>query len=423
VPDGGEPLESRRRSRRSGSRSAAGAARQRLELLLLAGSRHLGSPDLRALISFLRQEDCVFEVNLEVADPARHPELLELHRLVATPALVKLSPTPKQVFAGNSLSTQLRNWMPRWQQMEVVTSLGLSLRATEIDGSRSRREVQLEDQLLVLRQENETLIERLGVQERLLRMVAHELRTPLTAAKLALQSHSLGQIDQERFRDVLERRLNDIEELSSDLLEVGTTRWEALFNPQRLDLGQVAAEAILELEKLWVGRDLELVTDIPADLPDVYADQRRMRQVLLNLLENALKFTPEGGSVTLTLLHRTNQWLQVSVCDSGPGIPDTEQQRIFQDRVRLPQTSGSTSGYGVGLAVCRRIAEVHGGRIWVVSEPGEGACFHVTVPVWSGQSAPEPPPPAPPPPRPARETLPVSAPASDDFLTNGPPDP
>jgi two-component system clock-associated histidine kinase SasA len=77
----------------------------------------------------------------------------------------------------------------------------------------------------------------------------------------------------------------------------------------------------------------------------------------------------------------------------------------------------------VGLAVCRRIAEVHGGRIWVVSEPGEGACFHVTVPVWSGQSAPEPPPPAPPPPRPAWEALPVSAPASDDFLTNGPPDP
>jgi two-component system clock-associated histidine kinase SasA len=423
VPDGGEPLESSRRSRLTGPRSADRAARQRLDLLLLAGSRHLGSPDLRTLISFLRQEDCGFEVHLEMADPARHPELLELHRLVATPALVKLSPPPKQVFAGNSLSMQLRNWLPRWQQMEVVTSLGLSLRTSEIDGSRSRREVQLEDQLLVLRQENETLIERLGVQERLLRMVAHELRTPLTAAKLALQSHSLGQIDQLRFRDVLERRLNDIEELSSDLLEVGTTRWEALFNPQRLDLGQVAAEAILELEKLWVGRDLELVTDIPADLPDVYADQRRMRQVLLNLLENALKFTPEGGRVTLTLLHRTSQWLQVSVCDSGPGIPTTEQQRIFQDRVRLPQTSGSTSGFGVGLAVCRRIAEVHGGRIWVVSELGEGACFHFTVPVWSGQSAPEPPPPAPPSPRASWITAPPPAEPPGDSLTKGPPDP
>ena len=77
----------------------------------------------------------------------------------------------------------------------MVTDLGMSLQPVEIDGSRTRRELQLEDQLLVLRQENETLAERLGVQERLLRMVAHELRTPLTAAKLALQSHELGQID------------------------------------------------------------------------------------------------------------------------------------------------------------------------------------------------------------------------------------
>ncbi|MFM8526102.1 MAG: histidine kinase [Cyanobacteriota bacterium] len=379
------------RAERDGTAEAsAGQSRQSLRLLLVATRQHLASTDIRSLIAALNNEDNGFEVSLEVADPARHPELLELHRLVATPALVKLEPPPRQVFAGNTLSLQLRTWLPRWQQMEVVSSLGLSLRPAEQDGSRTQREVQLEDQLLVLRQENETLIDRLGVQERLLRMVAHELRTPLTAAKLALQSHNLGQIDEARFRDVLRRRLDDIEALSRDLLEVGTTRWEALFNPQRLDLGQVAAEAILELEKLWVGRDLELVTDIPADLPDVYADQRRMRQVLLNLLENAFKFTPEKGRVSLTLLHRTSQWVQMSVCDSGPGIPQEEQERIFLDRVRLPQTSGTTSGFGVGLAVCRRIADVHGGRIWVVSEPGEGACFHLTVPVWSGQMAPEP---------------------------------
>jgi two-component system clock-associated histidine kinase SasA len=368
--------------------SAPDPARQPLRLLLVAARHHLVSADLRNLVQFLNSEDSGFEVSLELADPALQPELLELHRLVATPALVKLDPPPKQVIAGSAISQKLRSWLPRWQQMEVVTSLGMSLRPAESDGSRTQRELQLEDQLLVLRQENETLIERLGVQERLLRMVAHELRTPLTAAKLALQSHELGQIDAPRFQDVLKRRLDDIQELSKDLLEVGTTRWEALFNPQRLALGQVAAEAILELEKLWIGRRLELVTDIPADLPDVFADQRRMRQVFLNLLENALKFTPEGGRVTLTLLHRTSQWVQVSVCDSGPGIPSEEQQRIFQDRVRLPQTSASTPGYGVGLSVCRRIAEVHGGRIWVVSEPNEGACFHFTVPVWSGQSQP-----------------------------------
>ena len=359
--------------------------RQQLSLLLVAGRHHLSSRDLRELVEFLQNEDCGFDVSLQISDPSQQPELLELHRLVVTPSLVKLQPQPKQVFAGSSIFQQLRGWLPRWQQDEVVSGLGLSLKPTELDGSRTQRELQLEDQLLVLRQENETLIDRLQAQERLLRMVAHEVRTPLTAATLAMQSQELGQIDIHRFRDVLKRRLEEIELLSMDLLEVGSTSWEALFNPQRLDLASVAAEAILELEKLWLGRDVTIHTDIPADLPKVFADQRRMRQVLLNLLENALKYTPNGGLISLTMLHRTSQWVQVSICDSGPGIPEEEQQRIFLDRVRLPQTSAGASGFGVGLSVCRRIVEVHGGKIWVISEPGKGACFTLNVPVWQGQ--------------------------------------
>ena len=359
--------------------------RQKLSLLLVAGRHHLSSRDLRELVEFLQNEDCGFDVSLQISDPTQQPELLELHRLVVTPSLVKLQPQPKQVFAGSSIFQQLRGWLPRWQQDEVVSGLGLSLKPTELDGSRTQRELQLEDQLLVLRQENETLIDRLQAQERLLRMVAHELRTPLTAATLAVQSQELGQIDIHRFRDVLKRRLEEIALLSQDLLEVGSTRWEALFNPQRLDLASVAAEAILELEKLWLGRDVTIHTDIPADLPKVFADQRRMRQVLLNLLENALKYTPNGGLISVTMLHRTSQWVQVSISDSGPGIPEEEQQRIFLDRVRLPQTSAGASGFGVGLSVCRRIVEVHGGRIWVISEPGKGACFTFNVPVWQGQ--------------------------------------
>ncbi|MEB3157871.1 MAG: histidine kinase [Synechococcus sp.] len=359
--------------------------RQPLKLLLVAGRHHLSSGDIRSLIQFLESEDCDFDVSLQVADPSTDPELLELHRLVVTPALIKIQPAPKQVFAGSSIYQQLRGWVPRWQEDEVVSDLALSLKPTDLDGSRTQRELLLEDQLLVLRQENETLIDRLEAQERLLRMVAHELRTPLTAATLALQSQQLGQIDLDRFQDVLKRRLEEIAMLSKDLLEVGSTRWEAMFNPQRLNLATLAAEAILELEKQWLGRDVTVHTDIPSDLPTVYADQRRMRQVLLNLMENALKYTQDGGEVTLTMLHRTSQWLQVSVCDSGPGIPAAEQQRIFLDRVRLPQTSSETSGFGVGLSVCRRIVEVHGGKIWVVSAPGEGACFFFTVPVWQGQ--------------------------------------
>ena len=359
--------------------------RQRLKLLLVAARHHLSGPDLRSVVHYLERDDVGFQVTLQVANPSQQPELLELHRLVITPALIKLSPSPKQVFAGSNILQQLKGWVPRWQQDGVVSGLGLSLRPTELDGSRTQKELQLEDQLLVLRQENETLIDRIHAQERLLRMVAHELRTPLTAAALALQSQRLGQIDMNRFQDVITRRLEEMEALSKDLLEVGTTRWETLFNPQRLDLASVSAEVILELEKLWLGRNVEIRTDIPGDLPKVFADQRRMRQVLLNLLENALKYTGNGGHITLTMLHRTSQRVEVSVCDSGPGIPTEEQQRIFLDRVRLPQTSDRTTGFGVGLSVCRRIVEVHGGRIWVVSEPGEGACFTFTVPIWQGQ--------------------------------------
>ncbi len=351
----------------------------------MAARHHLSRGDLRSLVQFLENDQSGFQITLQVSDPKEQPELLELHRLVAIPALIKLSPLPKQIFAGSSIFQQLKSWLPRWEQEGFVNGLGLSLQPTELDGSQTQREFQLEDELLVLRQENQTLIKRVDSQEQLLRMVAHELRTPLTAAALAVQSQQLGQIDLEKFQDVITRRLEEIEQLSKDLLEVGSTRWEALFNPQRVDLANVSAEAILELEKRWLKRGIGINTDIPMDLPKVFADQRRMHQVLLNLIENALKFTEEGGKISITMLHRTDQWVQVSVCDSGPGIPEEEQQRIFLDRVRLPQTSSQTSGFGIGLSVCRRIVEVHGGRIWVVSEPSKGACFYFTVPVWQGR--------------------------------------
>ena len=86
--------------------------RQQLKLLLVAARHHLSSGDLRSLIQFLEHEDCGFDVTLQMSDPTQQPELLELHRLVVTPALVKLQPSPKQVFAGSSIFQQLRSWLP-----------------------------------------------------------------------------------------------------------------------------------------------------------------------------------------------------------------------------------------------------------------------------------------------------------------------
>ncbi len=366
--------------------SAEAKDRRQLKLLLVASRHHLSRGDIRSLIEYFEREDCGFNVTLEFSDPSNNPELLELYRLVALPALIKLEPSPKQIFAGSSIFSKVKTWVPRWQHEVLINGSGISLRAKTPESNQAQKELLLEDDLLVLRQENETLTKKIHSQESLLRMVAHELRTPLTAAGLALQSQKLGQISMSKFQEVLKRRLEEIELLSKDLLEVGSTRWETLFNPQKVDLANISAEAILELEKLWLNRKIKINTDIPSDLPSVFADQRRMMQVLLNLLENALKFSEDEGEIFITMLHRTNQWVEVIIRDNGPGIPSEEQQRIFVDRVRLPQTSQETIGFGIGLSVCRRIVEVHGGKIWVVSKPTEGACFYFTVPVWRGQN-------------------------------------
>ena len=365
--------------------SAEANDRRQLKLLLVASRHHLSRGDIRSLIEYLERENFGFNVALDFSNPSDNPELLELYRLVALPALIKLEPSPRQIFAGSSIFEQVKTWVPRWQHERINNRIGVSLRGKTIEPAQTQKELLLEDDLLVLRQENETLTKKIHSQESLLRMVAHELRTPLTAAGLALQSQKLGQISMNKFQDVLKRRLQEIEILSKDLLEVGSTRWETLFNPQKVDLASISAEAILELEKQWLNRKIKINTDIPSDLPSVFADQRRMMQVLLNLIENALKFSEDEGEIFITMLHRTNQWVEVIVRDSGLGIPQEEQQRIFVDRVRLPQTSQETTGFGIGLSVCRRIVEVHGGKIWVVSKPTEGACFYFTVPVWRGQ--------------------------------------
>ena len=267
-----------------------------VSLLLVASQHHLATRDLRRLTVFLRDQNHELDIRLQLIDPGQNPELLELHKLVAMPALVKLSPAPRQVFTGITMLNQVRSWLPRWGQMERLNRLAMPVIPSPVeDGRDSPRALELEDQLLVLRQENEALIDRLQFQERQLRMVAHDLRTPMTTTSLALQSFKRGHIGNEELLDILGRRLHEMEQLSNDLLEVGSTRWEALFNPQRLSLSQVCADVLLELEKMWSGRNLEIQTDIPSDLPDVFADSRRMRQVLPQPVGKRLQVHPGRG--------------------------------------------------------------------------------------------------------------------------------
>jgi two-component system, OmpR family, clock-associated histidine kinase SasA len=120
--------------------------------------------------------------------------------------------------------------------------------------------------------------------------------------------------------------------------------------------------------------------DIAPELPQVSVDEDRLRQVLFNYLTNAVKYTPEGGRLTLKAYSESAE-LHVEVTDSGPGINEEAQKRLFEPYYRVPQSGGERlSGLGLGLALSKMIVQLHGGRVWVKSTPGNGATFGLALP-------------------------------------------
>jgi two-component system, OmpR family, clock-associated histidine kinase SasA len=166
------------------------------------------------------------------------------------------------------------------------------------------------------------------------------------------------------------------------LLQVGRSHdTELPIIPEKLELGKLCLQVLAEFSDRCIGKSQTIEIDIPQDLPRVYADPERIRQVLSNLLDNAIKYTPVGGTISLAALHRTNQKVQFSIGDSGPGIPEENRDRIFENHFRL-QRDEATEGYGIGLSLCQRIVHAHYGQIWVDNSPYGGAWFHFILPVY-----------------------------------------
>jgi signal transduction histidine kinase len=212
--------------------------------------------------------------------------------------------------------------------------------------------------------------------------VSHELRTPLTAIKGFVETLQNGAAEdavvRDRFLSTLAGETERLIRVSNDLLLL--TRADAGQLDLQLtptDLGACVQRAAEQLEGLACEKRVELVTEHLGDSGLVLADADRIHQVLINLLDNAIKFTPPGGRVAASVSGHV-----VTVADTGPGIPADEIPHIFErfyrgDRSRARQ---GTDGSGLGLAIAKAIVEAHGGRIWVESKPGEGAAFHAALP-------------------------------------------
>ncbi|MGM3307249.1 histidine kinase [Anabaena sp. WFMT] len=379
-----------------------------LQLLLFVDGRPKSRQQVQRIRAYLKELEAEYSFELQIIDVGQQPYLAEHFKLVATPALIKIHPEPQQSLAGSNIIAELKNWWPRWQSavdafLKLQEDLHecmdenvrvISPKSTIRSVAVSAELIKLSDEIFHLKQEKEKLQEQLQFKDRVMAMLAHDLRNPLTAAAIAIETlQSNYNADKGEFQRLkpgmivhllkqARSQTRIIDRMIADLLEVGRGNdTEFPIIPQKLELGKLSLDVLEELRDRYIAKSQKVETDIPCDLPRVYADPERIRQVLVNLLDNAIKYTPEGGIISVAGLHRTTQKIQFSIGDTGPGIPLENRDRIFENHFRLQRDEG-TDGYGIGLSLCQRIIQAHYGQIWVDSSANGGAWFHFTLPVY-----------------------------------------
>ncbi len=228
----------------------------------------------------------------------------------------------------------------------------------------------------------------IDAREEILRIVAHDLRNPLNTIHMATSllieepGPETARVSQLR---IIQRSGERMNRLIQDLLSVTTIEAGRLsISARKMTVSDLFHEAAEMLEPIAREKSIAFVVNVADDLPAVRADPARVLQVISNLVGNAVKFTPAGGSITLSATRSTGRVL-CSVTDTGPGIPAAQIPRLFGKFWQAKRGDGR--GVGLGLAIARGIVEAHGGTIDVKSEEGRGSVFSFGLPVWTGETA------------------------------------
>jgi signal transduction histidine kinase len=228
----------------------------------------------------------------------------------------------------------------------------------------------------------------IDARQEILGIVAHDLRNPLNtihmATELLLEEPGLEKSRASQLR-IIQRSGERMNRLIQDLLSVTAIEAGRLsIAPRKVTVHDLFHEASEMLEPIVREKSITFAVVAPDDLPAVRADSARVLQVFSNLVGNAVKFTPPGGTITLSAARKDGP-VECSVSDTGPGIPPAQIPRLFGKFWQAKRGDGR--GVGLGLAIARGIVEAHGGTIEVKSELGHGSVFSFALPVWNGETA------------------------------------
>lgn len=222
------------------------------------------------------------------------------------------------------------------------------------------------------------------VRNALLSSLSHDLRTPLTAlvgAGTALLEDRLDARERREFSLMVAEEAGRLNHLVGNLLELTRLESGSLTTktaPQAID--EVIGAALVRLERRLAGRSV--TTDVPEDVPLVRFDPVLVDQVLLNLLENILRYTPEGSPIDIRVRGHAHE-IVVEVADRGPGVPEGDEERVFEKLYRSPLAKGD-GGVGLGLTICRAIMTAHAGEIWLENRTGGGVVVSLALPIQPG---------------------------------------
>jgi signal transduction histidine kinase len=227
------------------------------------------------------------------------------------------------------------------------------------------------------------------LRDSLIQMIVHDMRTPLTSLLAGLQTLGrLGGLDETQCEllgisihggQTLLRMINDL--LDINKMEAGSLQLE--YSPLHLEV--VVEEALQQVAPLAAEKQITVSTDLASDLPALAADGEKLQRTVVNLLANAIKFTPAGGTVILSACRSDSEpAVLFRVTDTGEGIPREAYERIFEKFGQVESRhAGRTMSTGLGLTFCKMVVEAHGGRIWVESELGQGSRFSFIIPLSS----------------------------------------